>query len=107
MGEHVVLFGMRIDAITMEDAVETILSWATQDSAVCRYVATPNVDHVVRYQDDSRLRDAYAGASMVLADGKPIVWASRLLGRRLTEVVPGSDLAPALFDAAGPAVCRG
>ena len=38
---------------------------------------------------------------MVLADGKPVVWASRWLGRRLPEAVPGSDLAPALFSASG------
>ena len=91
---------MTIDAVTMTQAVATILDWAARDAGACRYVATPNVDHVVQYQDNERLREAYAGASMVLADGKPVVWASRLLGRPLPGTVPGSDLAPALFETA-------
>ena len=35
---------------------------------------------------------------MVLVDGNPIVWASRLLGVQLQGTVPGSDLVPAIFD---------
>ena len=49
------------------------------------------------FQTSPALRDAYADAALVLADGAPVVWASRLLGRRLPERVAGSDLAPALF----------
>jgi N-acetylglucosaminyldiphosphoundecaprenol N-acetyl-beta-D-mannosaminyltransferase len=65
-----------------------------------RFVVTPNVDHAVVYQRDARLRAAYANAALVLADGMPVVAASRLLGRPLPCRVAGSDLAPALFDAA-------
>src|SRR5262249_3655807 len=46
------------------------------------------------------LRDAYGHAALVLADGMPVVAASRMLGRPLPERVAGSDLVPALFDAA-------
>jgi N-acetylglucosaminyldiphosphoundecaprenol N-acetyl-beta-D-mannosaminyltransferase len=60
------------------------------------YVVTPNVDHVVRYQYDLPFRRALDAAWMRLADGMPIVWASRLLGRPLPERVTGSDLLPAL-----------
>ena len=42
---------------------------------------------------------AYADAALVLADGMPLVWSSRLLGRPLPERVTGSDLMPALFAA--------
>ncbi len=52
------------------------------------------------FQEHAGLRAAYADASLVLADGMPVVWASRLLGRPLPERVTGSDLAPALFAAA-------
>ncbi len=45
------------------------------------------------------LRAAYADAAMVLADGMPLVWTSRLLGHPLPERVTGSDLVPALFTA--------
>lgn len=94
----VTLFGAEIDAIDMNAAVDAVLAWRQAPrGAACRYVVTPNVDHAVMFQTNEPLRQAYAEASLVLADGAPIVLASRLLGRPLPERVAGSDLAPALF----------
>jgi N-acetylglucosaminyldiphosphoundecaprenol N-acetyl-beta-D-mannosaminyltransferase len=93
------LFGMRIHAIDMPTAVRTVLSWCqTTGDIRCRYVVTPNVDHAVMFQSRNDLRQAYAGAALVLADGAPLVAVSRLLRRSLPERVAGSDLVPALFD---------
>jgi N-acetylglucosaminyldiphosphoundecaprenol N-acetyl-beta-D-mannosaminyltransferase len=97
------LFGMRIDPLTMSEAVEEIYGWVA-GRGTCRYVVTPNVDHAVLFQRHAGLRVAYAEAGLVLADGMPVLWASRLLRRGLRQRVPGSDLVPALFAAAGP--CR-
>jgi N-acetylglucosaminyldiphosphoundecaprenol N-acetyl-beta-D-mannosaminyltransferase len=97
---RVSLFGMEIDVVRMPEAVAQVLAWIDQDDGPCRYVVTPNVDHAVLFQDHAGLRQAYAGASLVLADGAPVVLASRLLGRPLPERVAGSDLVPKLFDAA-------
>jgi N-acetylglucosaminyldiphosphoundecaprenol N-acetyl-beta-D-mannosaminyltransferase len=49
------------------------------------------------FQDRPELRAAYADAALVLADGAPLVLASRLVGRALPERVAGSDLVPRLF----------
>ena len=93
------LFGMNIDAIDMPAAVERVVLWCQQPRGEsCRYVVTPNVDHAVMFQSDEALRDSYAGASMVLADGAPVVLASKLLRKALPERVAGSDLVPALFE---------
>lgn len=95
------LFGMTINDVNMTAAVETVAEWcAAPREQSCRYVVTPNVDHVVMFQSDSDLRDVYDGASLVLADGAPVVMVSRLLRRALPERVAGSDLVPALFAAA-------
>ncbi len=95
------LFGMKIDAVDMTSAVERVAEWcAAPREASCRYVVTPNVDHAVMFQTNDALREAYASASLVLADGAPVVLASRLLGKNLPERVAGSDLVPALFTAA-------
>jgi N-acetylglucosaminyldiphosphoundecaprenol N-acetyl-beta-D-mannosaminyltransferase len=51
----------------------------------------------VLFQHRADLRAAYSDASLVLADGAPIVLASRLLGHGLPERVAGSDLVPQLF----------
>ncbi|MGI9500259.1 MAG: WecB/TagA/CpsF family glycosyltransferase [Geminicoccaceae bacterium] len=79
-----------------------MLSWVDEPLEDCRYVVTPNADHTVMLQEHEGLREAYLDADMVLADGFPVILASRLLGRRLPERVAGSDLVPALFAAADP-----
>lgn len=91
------LFGIDIDALDMAAALQVLRRWITDDQRSCRYVVTPNVDHVVKLEKNEAFRMAYAGASLVLADGKPVVLASRLLGKPLPGTVPGSDLVPALF----------
>lgn len=95
MQEH--LFGIRFDAITQREAVGKILTWAFQRDGVCRYVVTPNVDHVVKLETDAHFRDAYDGASLIVVDGKPVRLASRLLGKPLPETIPGSELCPAIL----------
>ena len=101
MKRTIQLFGMTIDALDIDHAVETIWRWCQKPrDGRCRYVVTPNVDHVVMYQSNPLLRTAYSGASLVLADGMPVVLASRLLRQALPQRVAGSDLVPALLDRA-------
>jgi len=97
--QRIPLFGIEIDCVQMPQAVARIYDWL-RDDAGCRYVVTPNVDHTVILQQHAELRAAYAGAGLVLADGFPVVLASKLVGRPLPALVPGSDLVPALFAAA-------
>ena len=95
------LFGMKINKVDMASAVATVTQWcAAPREQRCRYVVTPNVDHAVMFQHDTALQEVYAGAGLVLADGAPVVLASRLLKKALPERVAGSDLVPALFEAA-------
>ncbi len=101
MSARIELLGLTIDPLNLEQAVHQVLSWAArEDGAGCRYVVTPNVDHVVLLQQNAALRAAYETAGLILADGAPVIWASRLLGTPLPERVAGSDLVPALFEAA-------
>ncbi len=92
------LFSMEIDSIRLEEATSRVLAWCFQsedsESTGCRYVVTPNVDHAVMFQQHEGLRNSYQDASMVVADGAPLILASRLLGKALPERVAGSDLGP-------------
>ncbi|MDP5306001.1 WecB/TagA/CpsF family glycosyltransferase [Paracoccus spongiarum] len=54
-------------------------------------LATINLDHLVKLRGDSGFRQAYAAQDLVVADGNPIVWLSRL-ARHPVTLVPGSDL---------------
>jgi N-acetylglucosaminyldiphosphoundecaprenol N-acetyl-beta-D-mannosaminyltransferase len=62
------------------------------------YVVTPNVDHLIRYHDDSSFRSAYADATYILLDSRFLSFLFRLsLGIRV-RVCTGSDLTAKLFN---------
>jgi len=54
-------------------------------------LATLNLDHLVKLGRDPAFAAAYAAHDMVVADGNPVVWLSRLAGRPVA-LVPGADL---------------
>jgi N-acetylglucosaminyldiphosphoundecaprenol N-acetyl-beta-D-mannosaminyltransferase len=54
-------------------------------------VATLNLDHIVKLRRQPDFRAAYARHSHVTADGNPIVWLSKLAGRKI-DLLPGSEL---------------
>ena len=99
MSQKQPLFGIEIDAVRMPEAVSQLRRWVFEPSEHrCRYVVTPNVDHTILLTENPKLQDAYESADMILADGHPIIWASKLLQRPLPERVAGSELVPSLFD---------
>jgi N-acetylglucosaminyldiphosphoundecaprenol N-acetyl-beta-D-mannosaminyltransferase len=103
MPARVELFGVEIDPLRMDQAVAQIRAWVANGDKRCQFVVTPNVDHVVMLQYHDGLKAAYRDAGMVLVDGAPVLWASRLLhsgNERLPERVAGSDLVPAVFKSA-------
>jgi N-acetylglucosaminyldiphosphoundecaprenol N-acetyl-beta-D-mannosaminyltransferase len=79
-----------IDDVTLPEALDAITALVARGQGGT--VLTPNVDHVVRVEDDADLCEAYAAASLSLVDGVPILWASHLLGEPLRAKVSGSDL---------------
>lgn len=100
-GRTVMVDGVLIHALDLESAVHTIVRSAASGAGGA--VVTPNVDHLRMLRDPTSeaLRNAYRRATLVLADGQPVVWASRLRGDPLPGRVAGSDLWWALNAAAG------
>ncbi len=54
-------------------------------------LATVNLDHLVKMSDMPDFARTYAAQDLVVADGRPIVWLSRLAGTPV-GLLPGSDL---------------
>lgn len=81
-----------VDNLTMAEAVEEAkrLILKRKNS----YVVTPNTDHIVKIEHDQLFREIYEGADLVLTDGKPLVWMSRLMGTPIKEKISGSDYFP-------------
>jgi N-acetylglucosaminyldiphosphoundecaprenol N-acetyl-beta-D-mannosaminyltransferase len=85
----------------MKQAVATVLDWcADEQTTRCRNIVTPNVDHIIMLQKQPDLRAAYEAATLVLADGAPLVFASRWLKKDIPERVAGSDIVNELFASA-------
>lgn len=51
------------------------------------YILTCNVDHVIKLRKDDEFRKVYSDAGAVVADGMPIIWASKLLKNPQTKGV--------------------
>jgi N-acetylglucosaminyldiphosphoundecaprenol N-acetyl-beta-D-mannosaminyltransferase len=64
-------------------------------------IVTPNMHHLAMLQTSETLASAYTDASMLLADGWPVVRLANALGADVTERVTGSDIVGWLADSNG------
>lgn len=81
-----------IDNLTMSETLNEIDKLIQKKK--CSYVVTPNVDHIVRLEKDEELQKVYKNASLVLTDGKPLIWISKWYKTPIKEKISGSDLFP-------------
>jgi N-acetylglucosaminyldiphosphoundecaprenol N-acetyl-beta-D-mannosaminyltransferase len=88
--DRVHLDGTGIDRIT-EGEVVSVVREALAAGRGGRII-TPNVDILRRAQVNERVRAYLDDADLVVADGMPLVWASRLTGAPVPERVAGSSL---------------
>lgn len=83
-----------VNNVTQQEAIDYMEKMIANDEK--GYVVTPNLDHIVKLEEDPEFVRCYDHAALVLADGNPVIWASRYLGTPLKALVTGSDLFPAL-----------
>jgi exopolysaccharide biosynthesis WecB/TagA/CpsF family protein len=57
-------------------------------------VFTPNVDHLMRLQQDSEFVEAYEKAEYKVCDSQILIYASKFLGTPIKAKISGSDLFP-------------
>lgn len=67
------------------------------------WIVTPNLDILRQFSTSHESRELILAAGHRVADGQPIVWASRLAGTPVPERVAGSDLVMSLSEAAAQA----
>jgi N-acetylglucosaminyldiphosphoundecaprenol N-acetyl-beta-D-mannosaminyltransferase len=96
------IFGVRVDGVSEDAAVATVLDWWKQSARQCRIIFTPNVEQVMAAQEDSVFKDLINKGDLNVCDGTGLVWAERRMVKRnkrkpqLTERVAGIDLAQRL-----------
>lgn len=113
------LLGLPVDRVRMATVLACLAEWIDTARATgaahqplhpvgavsgARHVVTLNPEMVMAARHDTALRDAIAGADLVLPDGIGVVWALRLRGEALPERVTGVDMLDAF---AGLSATRG
>lgn len=86
------LLNTEVDNLTMKEAVQRIEQLILDKKT--SYVVTPNVDHIVKLENDIEFQKVYKEADLILTDGMPLIWISRIKKNPIKEKVSGSDLFP-------------
>jgi N-acetylglucosaminyldiphosphoundecaprenol N-acetyl-beta-D-mannosaminyltransferase len=92
------LMGAPMGVVTEAYAVKTIVDAAEIGRG--HWTITANLDHLRRYHREPLAKSLIDGADLVVADGMPLVWASRLAGEPLPERVAGSRMVWSICEAA-------
>ena len=87
-----------IDNLTMQETLRAIDQLIQEKKSA--YVVTPNVDHIVQLETNKELQAVYKNASLILTDGKPLLWIANWYGTPIKEKISGSDLFPLLCEMA-------
>jgi len=87
---RVSLMGLDFDALTESEAVARILDSLEQGQG--GWVVTPNLEYLRAYQLADDVQRDFDSADLVVPDGIPLLWASRLKKEPLPGRVAGSDL---------------
>ena len=93
--ERLDVLGCSVDNLTMEETLAVVEGFIASGRPHQHVVV--NVDKIVKARDDAQLREIINRCDLINADGMPVVWASRMLGRPLKERVAGIDLFEALM----------
>ena len=95
MIERVEILGVKVDAVTMAQAVERVASLIAAGKP--EMVATANAEMLLRATHDDELKTILNAANLVVPDGAGTVWAARHLGKHMPERVAGADLVQELM----------
>ena len=83
------ILGVRVDDVTVQEAVSLMEAMVRSGSP--HHVVTVNAEFVMTARHHEEFRRVLANSALALPDGMGIVYAARLLGRRIRERVAGVD----------------
>lgn len=92
--EEVKVLGLRLARLSFAQTVDRVEALIQRGRP--SFFITANLHYAMLCEREARLREVNQKAAFLTADGMPLVWLSRLLGRALPERVTGADLVWAL-----------
>lgn len=84
------ILGLEVARLREAEAAAVVVDRAAAGRGC--WMVTANLDHLRRYRRERSSRELIDRADLVVADGAPLVWASRLAGDPLPERVAGSSM---------------
>lgn len=88
--KRVNILGVRVSAVTMDDATAAIVSWI--EDRTPNYICVTGVHGVMECQRDADLAQIHNLSGLTLPDGMPLVWMAHRLGFPAVRRVYGPDL---------------
>jgi N-acetylglucosaminyldiphosphoundecaprenol N-acetyl-beta-D-mannosaminyltransferase len=86
------VLGVRVDAVQIPDAIKILETWI-EERGPARYVAVTGMHGVSVSREDAEFGGVLRHASLVVADGMPLVWLGRLQGhKQMRRRVYGPEL---------------
>lgn len=98
MSEPIRIFNGRFLPVTLSACTQTL--FADMDRGKSGWLATVNVSILMMMRESPKLQGFVDRAAWTVADGQPLVWASRWFGTPLPERVTGVDLVEQICDEA-------
>lgn len=85
------VLGVRVDAVQIPDVVLEMERWIGERGK-SRYIAVTGMHGITEARHDHAFRGILNAAGLVVPDGMPLVWLSRIRGRSLKRRVYGPEL---------------
>ncbi len=92
--QRVTLRGITFWQVTEQQCAEHIAEQAALGTG--GWLVTPNLETLRQCDTDPKIHEMVRSADMIVADGMPLIWTSRILGTPLPERVCGSNLISSL-----------
>ena len=94
--EYINILGVRVSKLDMEQAVNKASDLMETDGL--SMIFTPNSEIIMAAYKNDEFRDVLNNAELLTADGIGVVYASKILGKPISERAAGYDIACEVLD---------
>lgn len=87
--DEVKILNISIQSISKEDLLKELKEGV---------LYTPNIDHLVKLQENRQFYEAYQKADWIICDSRILFFLSKFLKRSIKEAIPGSGFFPSYYN---------
>jgi N-acetylglucosaminyldiphosphoundecaprenol N-acetyl-beta-D-mannosaminyltransferase len=96
MFEKLKIVSLNVDHLSFCESLEKVTAWAIEKKS--SYICFANVHMTIEAWKDKLFKEKVNNADLVLADGKPIAMACRILHHKKQERISGMDFIPRILE---------